>query len=78
MKASISDVRALVKRVNEQRGFADASWNTVGAIELYQDICGIGVDEIVNEHGGVKRLEGGGLTKNEAYLFLTGLLSGEG
>lgn len=75
MKTSINEVRSLVKRINEGRGFQEVDYNTVGAIQLYQDICGIAVDEIMNEHGGVRRLEGGGLTKSEAYMFLAGLLN---
>lgn len=73
MKASINDVRSLVKQINEKRGFKEASWNTVGAIRLYQDGIGIAIDEVMNVHGGVNRLAGGGLTKNEAYEFLRGM-----
>jgi hypothetical protein len=73
MKASINDVRGLINQINEKRGFKEASWNTVGAVRLYQDGIGIAIDEVANVHGGIKRLAGGGLTKNEAYKFLCGM-----
>ena len=78
MKTSINDIRNLVKKINEKRGFTEVNYNTIGAIRLYQDICGIAIDEVMNDGGGVRRLEGGGLTKNEAYMFLSGLLNEEG
>lgn len=73
MRISINDLKELVSNINSSRGFDVVEYNTVGAIRLYQDGIGYAVDEIMNIHGGVKRLAGGGLTKSEAYYYLLGL-----
>ena len=73
MRISINDVRGLVNSINKSRGFDKVSYNTIGALHLYQDGIGIAIDEIMNESGGVRRLAGGGLTKSEAYYYLIGL-----
>ena len=73
MKVSINDVRRLVNEINEKNGFNKVEYNTIGALHLYSDSCGLAIDKIMNESGGVSRLAGGGLTKNEAYYYLVGM-----
>lgn len=75
MSITIKDVRRLVNEINENNGFDKVEYNTIGALHLYSDGCGLAIDKIMNESGGVSRLAGGGLTKNEAYYYLVGVLA---
>jgi hypothetical protein len=69
----IIEIKSLINKINETKGYINAQYNTIGAIILQKDICGIGINKITNEHGGVHEL-GYGMTKKEAYYFLQGLL----
>ena len=73
MKTTIAEIKNLINKINEKNGFANAQYNTMGVIKLYRDMCGIGIDKITNEHGGVNRL-GYGMTKNETYYLLQSLV----
>ena len=70
---TILEIKSLVNKINEKNGFINAQYNTIGAIILQKDICGIGINKITNAHGGVCKL-GYGMTKKEAYYLLQGLL----
>lgn len=74
MKVTIKDVHEVAKQINTLRGFENVSYNTIGALHVYKDVCGIAIDMIMNSSGGVKRIAGGGLTKKEAYFYLKDLL----
>lgn len=70
---TIIEIKSLINKINETKGYINAQYNTIGAIILQKDICGIGINKITNEHGGVYKL-GYGMTKKEAYYLLQGLL----
>ena len=70
MKTTIKEIETKVNNINSKKGIENASYNTVGAITLYKDICGYQIQEITNISGGVRNLSSYGLTKNEVYDFL--------
>ena len=74
MKTTMQEIRDLINKINEKEGLTEVKYNTIGAIKLEQDICGIGINKVTNEHGGVNSL-GYGMTKNETYYLLQSLLT---
>lgn len=74
MKYTINDIRRMIAEINQNKGIDNPAYNIVGSIKLYQAYGAYAVDEIVNVHGGAKRLYGLG-TKNEIGTYLNGKLS---
>ena len=74
MRVTTKDVQSLVSKINRLKGFENVSYNTIGALHLYNDGIGFAIDMIMNSGGGVKRIIGGGLTTKEVYCYLHGLL----
>ena len=70
---TILEIKNLVSKINEKNGSVNAQNNTIGARIIQKEICGIGINKITNEHGGVHEL-GYGMTKKESYYLLQGLL----
>lgn len=54
-RITFKKLKARVTEINAERGVKNG---TVGALQMYGDICGYAVDLIVNEAHGVSRLYG--------------------
>ena len=72
MKYSINDIRTMIAAENRRRGIEAPNWNTIGSVKLYQAYGAYAIDEIMNEHGGAKRLFGLD-TKNAVGAYLDGM-----
>ena len=66
---------AKVSRVNNALGFAETSYNTVGAVRLYSAYGGTSVVRVMNDGGGITTLSPMG-TKRECALYIDGMLAG--
>ena len=73
MKYTINEIKNMITKVNKAKGIEQPAYNVIGSIRLYQAYGAYAVDEVVNVHGGVKRLYGLG-TKNEIGAYLSGFI----
>lgn len=66
----------IVERLNAKNGVTAPKWNTIGSYKLYKDGAGYAVHKVINAGGGVAAVGNTyGMTANECYFFLTGLLA---
>ena len=65
-RITFKKLKARVSEINAERGVKNG---TIGALQMYGDICGYAVDLIVNEAHGVHRLYGMG-TPKECMRYL--------
>ncbi len=77
MKITKTDLEKLVSRLNKIHGFNDPEWNTIGSYHLHISGYGISIEKIKNEFGAASLVAGiNGMSKQECYYFLIGLLEG--
>ena len=76
MRVTKTTLQNMVERLNNEHGFENPEWNTVGAYRLYIDGCGYAIHKINNTAGGVICLGNmSGMTTKECYYFLAGVLA---
>ena len=74
MRITKKYVQARLDILNRALGFTETSWNTVGALSLYDAYGSTGVVRVVNTSGGVSTLKGLG-TLREAEIFIDGMIA---
>lgn len=76
MRITRANLESMVSRLNAINGIENAKWNTAGSFRLYSDGCGLSIQKVENEAGGVSNVGGCyGMTTKECYYFISGLLA---
>ena len=76
MRITEKNLVAMVNRLNNEHGFENPKWNTVGSFKLRSENGGYSIAKVKNDGGGIQTIGGCyGMTTRECYYFLNGLLA---